>query len=210
MQYLRNNQDPNAAAIGNSQDTVGGNSEGNASNADGGIPDPNKSEVGSVPDGNGNIPDEKMTDTDQSHVSGKEVSSGNSQDSGIVFLPSDPSVSSDRTSEMTPSAASGQEEVLNGMDPATGSMAETAVSSMESMEQDLRNSGSQGMSGNNSNFQPVSQTRHVGTMFSPDRHSGGTQEIPHSDLPSSSASKAESQVERNMAFDNKDDGGGKS
>ena len=106
----------------------------------------------------------------------------------------------------TISAGSGKEELLNGMDPSTGSMAESLSSSMENMERDLGDSSSQGMAGNNSSLMSVSPARHAGSMFSPERHSGGKQEIPHSDV--STTAKAESQVERNMAFDNNDAGGG--
>lgn len=147
-----------------------------------------------VPDGttDGNMPENDITSRTDSgqgfdNAFADDTSQNLSGDSGIV------------------SASSGNEELLNGMDPATGSMSESLASSMENMEKDLGGNNSQGMAGNKSSLMSASPARHAGSMFSPERHSGGKQEIPHSDI--STTVKAESQVERNMAFDNNDMGG---
>ena len=163
-----------------------GTTDGEKSLSDGEIPDSDK-----ITDGN--MPENDLTGRTDS---GQGLDNAFSDDASRN-LPGD---------HGTMSAGSGREELLNGMDPATGSMAESLASSMENMEKDLGGSNSQGMAGNNSSLMSVSPARHAGSMFSPERHSGGKQEIPHSDV--SAATKAESQVERNMAFDNNDAGGG--
>lgn len=167
---------------------------------DAGTPDREESlSDGKTPD-SGRITDEKMPETD--------MTGGTDSRQGLDGAFTEKGSRNPSGNHGNISAGSGREELLNGMDPATGSMTESTASSMENMERDLGDTSRQGMAGNNSSLMPSSPDRHTGSMFSPERHSTGNQGMPHSELPSSSASKAESRVERNMAFDNNDAGGG--
>ncbi len=196
----RDNQNPDLNTESNSDLRQNGEADGSGmpdsdnSNPDVGMAEGSLSD-GEIPDArektDGNMPENDVAGrTGYGHGSDSALSENDSQNPSGNYG--------------AVSAGSGKEELLNGMDPATGSMAESLASSMENMEKDLGDSSIQGMAGNNSGLMSASPARHAGSMFSPERHPGRKQEIPHSDLSSDSASKAESQVERNMAFDNND------
>ena len=202
------NPDRDATENGNPDTGEKGNLSQNRGAAGSDMPDSDNNAIDNgMSDGESGLSDSGMPDSDgtaNGDMPENDLSDRTVSPEGVQNIDSSLSdnVSQNPSGDQGISAASGKEELLNGIDPTTGSMAESLASSMENMERDLGGIRSPGTTGRNGGLMNTSPSRHAGSMFSPERHSPGKQDISQSSA--TSISKAESQVERNMAFKGND------